>query len=160
MLYLLPQHSDAQSGMYNQPRARFLQLLFRPKTPRPKITTTENVFEAHTEFSYATFSMERRQPYILVPILATNRSDIWKPPIAQYLEPMTWIIGADSCFGSSSTVVTWVPLLLTQAYTVQASIWRRRTWISHTQLCYLLRPLHPRFYSFLFNRFPTTTKIL
>lgn len=43
-------------------------------------------------------------------------------------------MGAASCFGSSSTVVIWVLLLFTQAYTVQASIWWRRRWISNTKL--------------------------
>lgn len=112
----------------------FFDWSFGKKTPRPKITTTKNVFKVYTEFFYAPYSILRRQLYILVPIPATNLPETWKPPIAQYLEPIMWIMGADSCFGSSSTVVIWVPLLLTQAYTVQASIWWRGTWGSHTQL--------------------------
>lgn len=112
----------------------FFDWSFSEKTPRPKITTTKNIFQVYTEFFQASFSILRRQLYILVPILATNLPDTWKPPKAQYLEPIMWIMGADSCFGSSSTVVIWVPLLLTQAYTVQASIWWRRTQGSQTQL--------------------------
>lgn len=106
---------------------------FGEKTSRPKITTTKTVFKVYTAFFHAPSSILRRQLYILVLIPATNLSDTWKPPIAQYLEPIMWIMGADSCFGSSSTVVIWVPLLLTQAYTVQASTWWRGTRGSHTQ---------------------------
>lgn len=112
----------------------FFDWSFSGKTPRPKITTTKTVSKVYTEFFHAPYSILRRQLYILVPIPATNLPSTRKPPIAQYLEPITWIMGADSCFGSSSTVVIWVPLLLTQAYTVQASIWWRGTPGSHTQL--------------------------
>lgn len=38
-----------------------------------------------------------------------------------YLEVMSRIVGAGISLGVSSTVVIWVPLLLTQAYCVQAS---------------------------------------
>lgn len=76
MLYLLSQHSDTQMGLYNQPRVRCRQLLFWTKTPRPKITTMKNVFQLYTEFFYAPYSTERRQPYILALNPATNRSDI------------------------------------------------------------------------------------
>lgn len=48
--------------------------------------------------------------------------DLGKTNIVQYLELRTYIVGADSSFGSSSTVVIWVLLLLTQEYTVQTSI--------------------------------------
>lgn len=134
MPYLLSQHSDTQMGMYNQPRVRLLWLIFQWKNSKTKITTTKNISKVHTEFFHAPQSILRRQLYILIPVLTPNVPDTWKPPVAQYLEPIMWIMGADSCFGSSSTVVIWVPLLLTQAYTVQASIWWRGTRCSHIQL--------------------------
>lgn len=75
-------------------------------------------------------------------------------------------MGAASCFGSSSTVVIWVPLLFTQAYTVQASIWWRRMWISNTKMqklfnsaTYLDFSFHQDFSSFLLNRLRTARKI-
>lgn len=75
-------------------------------------------------------------------------------------------MGAASCFGSSSTVVIWVPLLFTQAYTVQASIWWRRRWISNTKMQKLFNSatcldfsFHQDFSSFLLNRLYTARKI-
>lgn len=60
MLYLLPQHSDTQMGMYNQPRVRLLWLIFQRRNSKTKDNNHLKYFQSiYWILSCTLFSFEK-----------------------------------------------------------------------------------------------------